>query len=540
MKTFSAGVLFASIAVCLQTFVHASAIDSTDATFDPTRSAQAVSLLPTQSKAAAVPANDNFANAQVVSGTTFTISGDNTSSTTESNEPSLPGKVGGHSGGHSVWYQWVAPATGQFQLSAFSIGIDTTAGVFTGGNLSSLKQVAVNDDSQLYNSDALVTFQATQGTTYYFDVDSADTNFGAFTLSLVDSVWQFPTQANTVDSSPAVGNDGSIYFGSGDGAVYAVKTDGTLKWAYPTNGPVLATPGIAPSGTTHNGPVFIGSLDGVFYALDGDTGTLQWSYATWGPITGAPAIGAKGVYILSGDGYLYAFNVSGGLQWAFWIGGDTYSSPAIGSDNTIYLGSGFANTLYAINADGTQKWSFNANGAIYSSPTLSADGSIYFGTLNGDFYAVNPDGSQKWKLSLGSGSAISSSASIGSDGTLYFGSYDYNLHAVTSTGQKRWSFTMGNQVRASSPAVAANGVIYIGSYANYIYAINPDGTLNRRFATAGKVRSSPVISKGMLYIAAEDAKLYAFNISQNAATSMWPMFRFNPLHTAAPFRVINF
>jgi outer membrane protein assembly factor BamB len=46
-----------------------------------------------------------------------------------------------------------------------------------------------------------------------------------------------------------------------------------------------------------NGVVFIGSLDGTFYALDAGTGAALWSDAVGRPIGSSPAIGTQSVYI---------------------------------------------------------------------------------------------------------------------------------------------------------------------------------------------------------------------------------------------------
>ena len=46
-------------------------------------------------------------------------------------------------------------------------------------------------------------------------------------------VWRFPTVANGIGpvvSSPAIGKNGTLYFGSEDGNVYAAKSDGTPQW----------------------------------------------------------------------------------------------------------------------------------------------------------------------------------------------------------------------------------------------------------------------------------------------------------------------
>lgn len=46
--------------------------------------------------------------------------------------------------------------------------------------------------------------------------------------------WRFLTSAN-IFSSPSTDTQGVVYFGSDDSYIYAVNSDGTLKWRYPTN-----------------------------------------------------------------------------------------------------------------------------------------------------------------------------------------------------------------------------------------------------------------------------------------------------------------
>ena len=42
-----------------------------------------------------------------------------------------------------------------------------------------------------------------------------------------------------VDSSPAVGPDGTVYIGTDDGRLLALWPDGTFRWAVLTGGPVV-------------------------------------------------------------------------------------------------------------------------------------------------------------------------------------------------------------------------------------------------------------------------------------------------------------
>src|SRR5208282_2755465 len=59
--------------------------------------------------------------------------------------------------------------------------------------------------------------------------------------------WAFHTTYD-VESSPAIGADGTIYFGSEDytsgGSLYALGPDGGLKWRFLTSSDVTSSPAI--------------------------------------------------------------------------------------------------------------------------------------------------------------------------------------------------------------------------------------------------------------------------------------------------------
>jgi outer membrane protein assembly factor BamB len=73
-------------------------------------------------------------------------------------------------------------------------------------------------------------------------------------------------------SSPVIA-DGAVYFGSGDGNLYAVDaTSGALRWAFHTGDVVHASPAYA------GGTLFFGSWDSLFYAVDAATGKEKWRF----------------------------------------------------------------------------------------------------------------------------------------------------------------------------------------------------------------------------------------------------------------------
>ncbi|MFZ0889493.1 MAG: PQQ-binding-like beta-propeller repeat protein [Candidatus Binataceae bacterium] len=203
---------------------------------------------------------------------------------------------------------------------------------------------------------------------------------------------------------------------------------GIEKWKFPTDSYVYSSPAIGADGT-----VYVGSLDNNLYAIR-PSGTMKWKFAAGDEVWSSPAVGTDGtIYVGSNDNNLYAVRPNGTMKWKFQTYGEVYSSPAIGADGTIYVGWDNGN-LYAVRPNGTMKWNFHAGREVDSSPAIGADGTIYVGSSdyvgsgNNDLYAVRPNGTMKWKFSTGL--YVDSSPAIGADGTIYVGSEDGNLYAI--------------------------------------------------------------------------------------------------------------
>jgi len=295
-------------------------------------------------------------------------------------------------------------------------------------------------------------------------------------------LWEFDTKYRKGEftGAPAIGADGTIYFGSGDTKIYAVNSNGTKKWEFDTGESVWGNTSIGPDGTIY--------CDG--YALSPE-GIKKWKFTGDNEI----AIGS--------DGVLYTDYSSGFNEWSF----------------------------YALNTDGTEKWKhFTGTSWRGNHPAIGSDGTIYSVFINNQVFAFNPDGTKKWQFknvnfSESSPSSFSyTSLAIDRDGTIYFGS-DYKVYALNPNGTKKWEFRTGDEVD-SSPAIGSDGTIFIGSDDEKIYAIRPNGTKKWEFETRGYIWSSPAIGNdGTLYIGSNDGKLYALKTSSKGpADSPWPMF----------------
>ncbi|HMC28966.1 MAG TPA: Ig-like domain-containing protein, partial [Verrucomicrobiae bacterium] len=123
--------------------------------------------------AQAQPANNNFANAWFLNGTSVTTNGSNVNATKETGEPNHAGNAGGR----SVWFVWTAPVSGQTRIDTIGSSFNTLLAVYTGTAVNALTTIAANNDIGGGTNSSLLQFQAVQGTTYHIAVD-ANRNFG--------------------------------------------------------------------------------------------------------------------------------------------------------------------------------------------------------------------------------------------------------------------------------------------------------------------------------------------------------------------------
>jgi outer membrane protein assembly factor BamB len=251
--------------------------------------------------------------------------------------------------------------------------------------------------------------------------------------------WAFPTRVGVpslqarrpgasstggVVAMPAISAEGTVYVTTGE-YLYAVNPDGALNWKLAISYAARSSPAIGPDGV-----IYVGSGDGNLYAINPD-GTKRWAFETGSFVDSSPAIGTDGtIYVATGypDANLYAIRYNGTPKWAFKTGdGASFSPPALAADGTIYVGC-YDGRLYAIDSNGKMKWAIAVGVIENAAPAIGSDGTIYVASDDSHLYAIKPDGTQKWAFA--SGSDKHSSVAIGTDGTVYLGSGDNNLYAV--------------------------------------------------------------------------------------------------------------
>ena len=88
-------------------------------------------------------------------------------------------------------------------------------------------------------------------------------------------------------SSPTIGADDTVYFASYDGHLYAATPDGKIKWRFRLDTPVESSPALGPDGT-----IYLGNDDKHLYAITPD-GQLRWKFPTGDLVVGCPAVGRR-------------------------------------------------------------------------------------------------------------------------------------------------------------------------------------------------------------------------------------------------------
>jgi len=366
-------------------------------------------------------------------------------------------------------------------------------------------------------------------------IPSMDTNLYAIDQETGKEKWRYKSRM-PIASSPAV-SGGLLYFVSSIGALGAIDiATGKIKWVLPTEyerkfeaknlhgypSPAQTIPDawdiFTSSPAVANGKVFFGSGDGGVYAADAQTGVLQWKFSTNDVVHASPAVVGNTVYIGSWDSYLYALDAdTGAVKWSFKTGEDPtihnqvgfQSSPAV-VDGTVYVGCRDAH-VYAVDAaTGHKKWDYPTSKSWVIGTPAVRDGVVYVGTSDSSRFMALDAKTGRLRFNFDAKAYMFSSAALAGD-IAYVGDHNGRLYAIElKSGKLAWEF----QTEASK--------------ADPLKILNADGSLKQevlfapvfgdfedmyidvyKFTTIGSIMSSPVVDKGVVYVGSMDGNLYA-------------------------------
>jgi len=237
---------------------------------------------------------------------------------------------------------------------------------------------------------------------------------------------------------PAIDDQGTIYFLAGGtlavySALVALDSVGQIKWVYEVEGSLEAgerSPAIGQDGT-----IYFGHKD-TFFAINPD-GTEKWQRTFEGERVKilAPAISSSGIIYAPVNGIshtdyawtcrLYAISPDGNIVWETTFAEAFWSPPAIGPDGTLYISVYYYAGKYqiypiwyltAVDIHGEVKWKVSVG--RLENLVVDVEGNVYGHFGQHTVKAFDRDGNQKWSLYLRDGWR-SGPLSLGKDGTLY-------------------------------------------------------------------------------------------------------------------------
>lgn len=181
-------------------------------------------------------------------------------------------------------------------------------------------------------------------------VYTGGTDGSMYAIALADGrrIWRFDTRGRTLDSSdfgydrrtitssPTV-VDGVVYFGSRDGALYAVDAaTGRFRWRAPHDDTSwsIASPAVV------DGVVLDASSDARFVrGVDAETGEERWRVDTPSIVWSSPVVAGGVAWWVTGSGVLYGVDpATGEVAQRVELGESTLGSPWI-ADGTLVLGT---------------------------------------------------------------------------------------------------------------------------------------------------------------------------------------------------------
>ena len=227
------------------------------------------------------------------------------------------------------------------------------------------------------------------------------------------------------------------------------------------------------------------------------------------------------VYIATYSGEVHAVAIGSGEQvWVYPPKGEGFIGAVVGDPviaNGIVYTSSSDGKVYALNAtNGKIKWETDRPLAdkLWTSPAIQGD-TLYVSTLDGHIYALSVETGQLLDWSFEADAGFASSPVI-DENRIYVGSFDRYLYGVgIGSNSSIWRFpseeAAGNWFWASP--IVSEGIVYAGCLDGRLYAVEAKtGNKVREFDAESPIVSSPVLTDGLLVVAAESGNVYVFDL----------------------------
>jgi eukaryotic-like serine/threonine-protein kinase len=329
--------------------------------------------------------------------------------------------------------------------------------------------------------------------------------------------WTFQA-SGSIGSNAILDSNGVVYVTSIDGSVYAVNGQtGQAIWTQTYGVPIRNTPAI------ENGVLYYGADDGKLHALSTQDGRPLWEFPTRDRIVAAPLPSGGIVFVPSLDGSLYAVDIATHMAvWQKDTKAQLWTSPAFSPSGAIYV-CGDDQKVHAIDT-GTHDeiWVQPMGGPLSAAPAVGVvNQAIYVGSDDGVLHALRPsDGQELWRYQapIPGGWATAAVIYYGGNSEVVYAASRTTLVALDANGGRvLWhdpAWFEGGYNAVSQPAVVPNGPLFIsanstasGSY--LVAADSQSGTKQWLWFSGIPMLNWPAVGlDGKVYVTSADNNLY--------------------------------
>ncbi len=342
----------------------------------------------------------------------------------------------------------------------------------------------------------------------------------------LDEAWRRDFPGAAFAAVPVIA-DGVVFLGDLDGHFYALDlTTGETRWTRTIE--QAGFPSAAALAEDSRLPLVVGDDLGIVRGLDRATGESRWEYATEGEISGGPTIlpTADGPRVLVGsqDASLSCLDLATGKRlWTHSIADQIRCGPTVArtaDGDRIFL-AGCDGRLHVIDAaTGEERATVEIGGPTGTTPAVSGD-LVLFGTEGGEFFAIDFMKAEiAWqKRPATSAQAYRSSAGL-ADGVAIVGSRGRAVEAFkVATGTPVWRQPRRGRVDAS-PVIVGLAPASGGLPREAAVIADARGTVALldaatgepvwEFEAGGGFGGGAAVAKGRVVIASDDGTIWCF------------------------------
>jgi outer membrane protein assembly factor BamB len=343
-------------------------------------------------------------------------------------------------------------------------------------------------------------------------------------------IWRFePPRPNlyyAVSKSQAVLADGSVYFGSDDGAFWCIdQASGMVRWKLDAG--IKGGKGIWSTAALYEDAVIFGGYDGCLYRVRRADGALVWRHRVCDWIGSSPTICQERIWIgiehrdKSAPGGMAVFDPSNGaLLHEIPLRAMQHGSGETDGER-VYFGTNDGRVICCDGDNLMVRWEHDAGGAVKYPPAIG-DGFVVFGSFDGSVRALDAEtGALVHRVDTGD---LVYATPLIHDGWAYLGSSDHSFVALDLVGGRHKRIDLGEKIHCS-PALI-NGEIVVGTSAGVLLGLEPRTLrLCSRAQLPARITERVGFSDGVYFIKTYDNVLRAMVQADPAAADMGTVVR---------------